>query len=199
MIAAAILAGGDATRLGRRDKGGLPIGDARIIDRQLAVLREVTGDVLIVTNQPERYAPLGVPTVTDARPGAGALGGIYTALLASPAPQTLVIACDMPFVTASFLRHLAARGRDADLAIPRSAGGYEPLCASYARACADPIRRLLDEGRLKAADVIAAGVRVREIGPDELAVFDPDGTLFFNVNSPRDYDRALEALAHRTK
>jgi molybdopterin-guanine dinucleotide biosynthesis protein A len=199
MIAAAILAGGEATRFGRRDKGGLPIGDARIIDRQLAALREVTGDVLIVTNQPDRYAPLGVPTVIDARPGTGALGGVYTALLASPAPQTLVLACDMPFLTAPFLRHLAARGRDVDLAIPRSAGGYEPLCASYARACADPIRRLLDARRLKAADVVAAGVRVCEIGPDELAAFDPDGTLLLNVNSPRDYARALDALARRNR
>lgn len=199
MIAAAILAGGGATRFGRRDKGALPFGDARIIDRQLAVLREVTGELLIVSNQPERYAPLGVPMVTDARPGTGALGGIYTALMASPAPQTIVVACDMPFLTTPFLHHLAARGRDADLAIPRTAGGYEPLCASYARACADPIRRLLDEGRFRAADVVVAGVRVCELGPDELAAFDPDGTLFVNVNTPRDYERALDALARRNR
>lgn len=199
MIAAAIVAGGAATRFGRRDKAVLPLGDIRLIDRQLAVLRAVTEHVLIVTNRPDRYAPLGVPTVTDRRPGAGALGGIYTAVVASPAPQTLVVACDLPFLTAAFLRHLADCGRDVDLAIPRSTAGYEPLCASYARGCAEPIRRLIDAGRFKAAGVVAAGLRVREIGPDECAMFDPDGTLFFNVNTPHDYERALEALKRRDK
>jgi len=197
MVAAAILAGGRATRLGGRDKAALPLGDLRLIERQLDALRAVTTDVFIVTNQPERYAALGLPAHTDQRPGAGALGGIYTAIVASPAPQTLVVACDLPFLSAAFLRHLAARGRDADLAIPRSAGGYEPLCASYARACAGPIGRLIDAGRLKAAGVVTAGVRVIEIGPDECAAFDPDGTLFLNVNTPDDYARARALLDRR--
>ena len=197
MVAAAILAGGRATRLGGRDKAALPLGDLRLIERQLDVLRTVTAEVFIVTNQPERYAALGLPTHADRRPGTGALGGVYTAILASPAPQTLVLACDLPFLNAPFLRHLAARGREADLAIPRSTGGYEPLCASYARACADPIGRLLDAGRLKAAGVVSAGLRVIEIGPDECAPFDPEGTLFLNVNTPDDYARARAWLDGR--
>jgi molybdopterin-guanine dinucleotide biosynthesis protein A len=197
MVAAAILAGGRATRLGGRDKAALPFGDLRLIERQILALRAVTADVFIVTNQPERYAALGLPAHADRRPGTGALGGIYTAIVASPAPQTLVVACDLPFLSAAFLRHLAARGRDADLAIPRSAGGYEPLCASYSRGCADPIGRLLDAGRLKAADVASAGLRVVEIGPDECAPFDPDGTLFLNVNTPDDYARARAWLDRR--
>jgi molybdopterin-guanine dinucleotide biosynthesis protein A len=197
MIAAAILAGGEARRLGRRDKSALPFGAMRIIDRELAVLRQVTEHVLIVTNQPGRYATLGVPTVPDAVPHAGALGGLYTALVASPASQTLVVACDMPFLSAAFLRHLAACGRDVDIAIPRPASGYEPLCASYARACADPIRGLLETGRRKVADVVSLNVRVRELSPEELAPFDPDAVLFSNVNTPGDYRRALDALRRR--
>jgi molybdopterin-guanine dinucleotide biosynthesis protein A len=197
MVAAAILAGGRATRLGGRDKAALPFGDLRLIERQLLALRAITADVFVVTNQPERYAALGLPTHADRRPGAGALGGVYTAIVVSPAPQTLVVACDLPFLNAAFLGYLAARGRQADLAIPRSAGGYEPLCASYARACAEPIARLLDSGRLKAADVVSVGLRVVEIGPEEYAPFDPDGTLFFNVNTQDDYARARTWLDRR--
>jgi len=199
MVAAAILAGGDARRFGRRDKAALPIGDLRIIDRQIAALRGVTDRLLIVANRPGRYESLGLPIVGDVRPGAGALGGILTALVHSPAPHTLVVACDLPFLTTAFLRHLADCGREVDLAIPRSPGGYEPLCASYGRGCADAIGRLLDAGRLQAAGVVEAGLRLREIGPEELAAFDPDGSLFLNVNTPLDYRRALERLNRRDK
>jgi molybdopterin-guanine dinucleotide biosynthesis protein A len=197
MVAAAILAGGRAMRLGGRDKASLPFGDLRLIERQIAALHAVTADVFIVTNQPGRYAALGLPAHPDLRPGTGALGGIYSAILASPAAQTLVVACDLPFLSADFLGHLAARGRDTDLAIPRSAGGYEPLCASYSRACSEPIARLLDAGRLKVAGVMAAGLRVVEIAPDECARFDPDGMLFLNVNTPDDYARARAWLDRR--
>ncbi len=195
MTAAAILAGGRARRLGGHPKPLLAVGGRRIIDRLLAAARAAVDHVFIVTNDPAGYESLGVPVVTDVRPGAGALGGIYTALLRSPARQTLVLAGDLPFVSPAFLRHLAARGREVDLAIARTRAGYEPLCASYSRACADPIRRLLDAGRFKAADVAGLEVRVLELGPAELEAFDPD-VVFFNVNTPDDYARAVE-LARR--
>lgn len=103
----------------------------------------------------------------------------------------------MPFLTAPFLRHLARAGRDVDVALARTADGPQPLCASYGRKCVDPIRRNLERGALKVADLLAE-VRVREIGPDELAGYDRDGTLFFNVNTPADHARGL-ALATRRR
>jgi len=195
---AAILAGGQARRLGGVDKSALVIRGARIIDRQLAVLRQVADHLLIVSGDPARYASLDVDVVPDLIPGAGALGGIYTALAESRDAQTLVIACDLPYLTVPFLRHLADAGRDTDLAIPRTHDGYQPLCASYSRACLDPIRRRVETGSLKAADVVH-DVRVREIGPDEIARFDPAGTLFLNVNTPDDYAQACAVLEQPDK
>ena len=199
MTAAAILAGGRATRFDGRDKSALTIGAERFLDRQIAALGQVADDVLIVTNQPERYEARGVRVVVDAIDGAGALGGIYTALVASSAPQVLVVACDLPFLTAAFLAHLARAGRDADIAIPRTAAGYEPLCASYARTCLAPIKARLDRGRLKVIDLIEAGLRVRELGPAELARFDPDAALFFNVNTPDDYALAVRKFKRQNE
>lgn len=186
-LAAAILAGGRARRLGGADKAALRVGGQRIIDRQLAAIRGVTPAIFIVASPDAPYADLGLPVVADAIAGAGALGGVYTAIVASPAPRTLVLACDMPFVTAALFERLAAI--DADLVIPRTARGYEPLCAIYSRACAEPIRARIARGELHAS-TLPDGVRVAEVGPEMLAALDKDGLLFANVNTPHDYARA---------
>ena len=36
---------------------------------------------------------------------------------------------------------------------------------------------------------------VREVGPGDLAPFDPDGRLLLNVNTPEDYQRARSIAA----
>jgi molybdopterin-guanine dinucleotide biosynthesis protein A len=100
-----------------------------------------------------------------------------------------VLACDLPFLSAPLITHMASV--EADLVIPRTARGYEPLHAIYARACAEPIRLRIERGAL-AASVLPDGVRVVEIGPEELAAYDGDGLLFVNVNTPHDYERARE-------
>ncbi|MBI2834741.1 MAG: molybdenum cofactor guanylyltransferase [Acidobacteria bacterium] len=189
MHTAAILSGGRARRFGGRDKSALVVGAERIIDRQIAVLHAVADRVLIVTNARDRHAGLGLAVFEDLRPGCGTLGGIYTALMASETEQTLIIACDMPFLRAPFLRHVLAAGRGTDIAVPRTRAGYEPLCASYARTCLGPIGRRLEAGALKVVDLLSE-VGVREIGPEETAAYDPDGTMFFNINTPQDYARA---------
>ena len=196
MATAAILAGGRARRFGGRPKALLPIGGLRIIDRLLAALRPVVGEVVIIAREDAPYRALGVPIRHDVLPGTGPLGGIYTALAATTAPRTLVVAADMPFLNARFLAHLLDAGRDVDIAIPRTHDGYQPLCASYAAACAAVIRRRLDENRLAVHGVLA-DARVREIGPAEMARIDPTGMLCFNVNTPADYARAIALAAAR--
>jgi molybdenum cofactor guanylyltransferase len=193
MFAAAILAGGAARRLGGAVKALLPIGDRRIIDRQLAALQTVTRTIFIVAPDPAPYDGLGLRVVPDAVAGAGALGGIYTAIVESPEPRTLVLACDMPFVTPALFRALAAPERaDADVVIPRSTRGLEPLCAVYARACAAPILERIRRGALQASGL--PGVTVSEIGPEVIAAIDEDGLLFANVNTPHDYARAARLI-----
>ena len=104
MCTAAILAGGRARRLGGRSKALLSIGDQRIIDHQIAVLRTVADELAIVAPDTDRYGALGVPVWADVIPDSGPLGGIYTALVNATSSHMLVVASDMPFVTASFLK-----------------------------------------------------------------------------------------------
>ena len=187
-IAAAILTGGRGRRMGGVRKSGLEVGGASILERQLPVLRAVATHLFVVGASAELDSA-GLDVVSDLMPGHGALGGIYTAIMSSPCERTLVVACDLPFLDARLLEYMA--GLDADLVIPRTGRGYEPLCAVYGRACAPAIRERLERGAL-AASVLPEGVRIVEVGPEALEPYDPDGLLFLNVNTPHDYARARE-------
>jgi molybdopterin-guanine dinucleotide biosynthesis protein A len=78
------------------------IGTSSILERQLALLRGLTPHILIVAGDRSRIRAGDARVVTDRIAGAGALGGLYTALLEAPTEQVLVIGCDMPFLEARF-------------------------------------------------------------------------------------------------
>ena len=148
-LTAAILAGGVARRMGGADKSSLPLGGERILDRQLSALRTLTDSILVVGGAQGRYEALGLRTVPDAIPAGGAMAGIYSAIVASPHAWTLVVACDMPFLSAPLLLELAAR-RSAliDVVMPRTPDGLQPLCALYSERCAPSLRSRLERGLL---------------------------------------------------
>jgi molybdopterin-guanine dinucleotide biosynthesis protein A len=194
MWTAAIVAGGQATRLGGRDKAALLVGGTPILERQLAVLHGLVPHIIIVANDPSRFSSAGVPVVPDLVPGAGSLGGVYTAVSAAPDDRTLVVAADMPFLDRSLLMRLMDLARTADLAIPHGRLGYQPLCAAYTRACVPELRMRAETGRLTLADFVrgAHGLRIVEIEAADLARFGDERVMFFNVNTPADYAAANE-------
>jgi molybdopterin-guanine dinucleotide biosynthesis protein A len=190
---AAILAGGESRRLGKRHKATLHLGGGSVLDRQLSLLGKVVGRTMIIANDPMVYGDYGVPVVADLAPHRGALGGLYTAIQVAGTDRTLVIACDMPFLTEPLLAYLVEAGRTVDIAIPRTTRGYEPLCATYSRGSAAELLRRIDEKRFKLSEVaLIAGLTIREIASQELKRFGPEDVLFFNINTPDDYARAIE-------
>ena len=187
-VTGVVLAGGQATRFGGQPKGLELIRGARIIDRVVAALRAVADDLLLVANDQDAASWLpGVRTVTDVRPGFGSLGGIYSAL-AHAGTSVIVVAWDMPFVSASLLGPLRARDADVVVYESRSPRGVEPLCAFYRPSCIEPIERRIDAGDLRVIGFFDQ-VRVIRLPPP----VDPD-VAFMNVNTPSDLALA-EGLA----
>lgn len=189
-----ILAGGSATRYDRRPKGLERVGGERIIDRLAAMLRVTLGrPPLLVANDPAAGDwETGLEIVPDVMPGAGALGGLLTAVTLGPAP-VVCVAWDMPFVPGTLVEALAGELRTRDAALPASPGrrGVEPLCAAYGPACGPPIAAALARGDRRAVafhDAVNVGILplARVAGHGDPAL------LFFNVNTPHDL-----ALAER--
>jgi molybdopterin-guanine dinucleotide biosynthesis protein A len=203
---AAILAGGRAVRFGGRDKSALVIGGRSILERQIAELLRVTDDVLVVGAEegtgrflvelahPKSPRPL-FRLVPDRVSGCGPLGGLDAALAAARDDVVAIVACDMPFVTTPFLKHLVALAREADAVVPRTERGYHPLCAAYTRACLPAVARRLADRRLKMTGLLEE-VRVRELTAGEIDAFGDRRRLLANVNSPADYEELKGLRSH---
>jgi molybdopterin-guanine dinucleotide biosynthesis protein A len=153
---------------------------------------------LLVANAPDAgsWRP-DLRTVADARPGFGALGGIYTAVVSAPAP-VVCVAWDMPFVSELLIRTLADGLAHHDAVLPQSDGrrGLEPLCAAYGPACEKAIELSLESGDLRAIsfhDRIRVGILPLE---QVRALADPD-LLFFNVNTADDLTKADDLWRRR--
>ena len=185
---AAILAGGRARRFGGRDKSRLIVDGAPIIVRQVEILQRVAGHVFIVANIPERFAELGLPVYPDVVPGAGAIGGILTAIERAVVEPVLVVACDLPYLDAGLLQRLTELAAGADGAWVHGPRGVEPLLACYRRSAGPAIRAAIEGGRLKAAD-LGAVLHMAELDASELARFGPAERLLANINAPEDYAR----------
>ncbi len=196
-VAAAIIAGGPARRLGGATKPLLEIAGQAIADRQLAVLRPIFSRLLVVANDPAPWRARGVEVVPDRVTGAGPLAGLSAALAAAGDAEAVVcLAGDLPFLAPALLTALRDGAPAADALAPRPAGRAEPLCARYALRVRDVVDARLAAGRLALHELLAELATVW-LDDAALATLDPQGLSFINLNTPDDLRRA-EALARRT-
>jgi len=187
-----VVAGGESRRMGR-DKALLPWGEVTLLDHALRRLEPCCDSVRILCGPELRYTDRGFPTHVDAVPGAGALGGILTGLLALQDGLGLFLAIDVPRVPVALLRRLVELSEGFDAVVPVSPAGPEPLCAVYGPGCLEPIRRQVAAGELRIIDFWSK-VRLREVRTEELAVFGDPASLFVNVNTLEDYQASRRKL-----
>jgi molybdenum cofactor guanylyltransferase len=193
VASAAILAGGQARRFEGRDKSLLRVAGRPILDWQLDALHRLTNDILLVGARPLEERE-GIRRVADRVPDSGPLGGLDSALEAARDDRLLLVACDMPFVTADFLASLLALSDSADAVVPRTERGYHPLCAVYGRSCHPAVVRRLAERRLKMLDLFE-DLNVHVVGPEHVAMYGGD-RLLANVNTPDELDNLQALLGH---
>ncbi len=192
-IAGFILAGGESARMGR-DKALLELGGEALIVRTARLVESVAGSATVIGDS-AAYRALGLRTIGDDWPGAGPLGGIATALRASSARWSLVVACDLPYLTKPWLDYAIGRAfaSRAEAVVPMGALGAEPLCAIYHERAETAIRAALAQGTRKVTEALK-NLSVETIEPAEWKAFDSEGLLFKNMNAPEDYEEARARL-----
>jgi len=193
MLTICIQAGGQSSRMGE-DKALKTFLGRPLIQRVVERLSPIADEIIVTTNRPADYAFLNLRLVSDLKPGRGALGGLYTAIASATHPIVAVVACDMPFASAT-LFEAASRimvAEEADVVIAKSEEGFEPLHALYRRdTCLPAIEAAIDADQWK---VIAwfPQVKVRVLTSEEIELLAPDNLAFWNVNTPEEFARAEE-------
>jgi len=131
-ITAAILAGGEGTRIGGRDKGLEPLCGKPLIEHVLARLAGQAGKLLICANRhQQRYAQFA-PVCVDTAPGfRGPLAGIAAALAACDTQWLLTVPVDCPRALADLAPRLHAAASTARATVAHNGERREPLFALY--------------------------------------------------------------------
>jgi len=175
-----------------RDKSALPVNGEPLWQRQLAVLRATEPAEIFISGKSDGpYAGCGVEILADEFPDCGPLGGIATALHRCTSERLLVLAVDMPAMTAEFLRSIldesqrAAKGVIPTVAADgRRRATFEPLAAVYPRTALVIAEECLRAGEFKLEAFIGKleASQLVSVFPVE----ENDAALFANWNAPED-------------
>ena len=190
-VTAFILAGGKSTRMGC-DKAFVQFNGRSLLERSLETARAVTPEVILVGERSKfsRFAPV----VDDIFRDRGPLGGIHAALSVSATDLNLLLALDMPFIEARFLKYLFKRALEKEHAdvlviVPRAAGGLQPLCAIYRTRFGQMAEEALKKGQNKIDDLFT-DIRILTIEESELARAGFAPSMFRNLNTPEELEKA---------
>jgi len=207
-----VQAGGGSTRFGA-DKALVQFEGKTLLARTVELVASVCGETKIVAPL-GKYGDARVPILADQWPGQGPLGGILTALQhinerpgISVGPETeapgtrscaLILSCDMPFLTREWLAYLCDRAEKsfAQVIVPQSENGLEPLCACWGADAASAIQTAFDAGVRKVTEAMKR-LPMEVLDESAWKRFDTDGRLFWNMNTPADYEEARRAFAQR--
>lgn len=189
-ISVVIQAGGKSKRMGE-DKALINFQNMTMIEYILKQIDEIGNEIIIISNQPEKYQKFGRKVFSDILPNHGALGGIFTAIHHSSHPKCLLLACDMPFVNIPFIEHMISFSMEFDIVVPRLENKkfVEPFRAIYSKACLTPIQEAIENGEKRVISFFK-NMKTHYIEHSEIIKFDPDLETFFNVNTPKDLKKA---------
>ena len=188
-VNAIILAGGKNSRMAGEDKAFLEIEGKPIIALLITKLKALVNEIIVVTNNPEKYDDYKVQLVKDESLGLGPLMGIYSGLKASSAKYNFVIACDMPFFNKAFARYIIEHKDTYDAVVPKIDDVVHPLCALYSTDCIPVIEKMLRQNRREVRSIFPE-INVRFLAKQEIEKFDKNLLSLLNINTKDDFAKA---------
>jgi molybdopterin-guanine dinucleotide biosynthesis protein A len=189
LMAGFILVGGASSRM-RTDKAALLLEGRTFVQRIAEELVAVTDSVTLIGKDSERLQ-LNLPSAPDVYENWGALAGVHAALSTSRSPWSLIVACDLPFLTAGLFARLAGLREDFEaVAAIQKDGRPQPLAALYRNdPCLVRADQLIKSGERRPIALLQS-VRTRWTPFSELQDLPGAEHFFDNINTPRDYEQA---------
>lgn len=189
-VAAAVLAGGLAARMGG-NKAGATLAGVPLVVHATDALRQAGLEPFIVTRADRSAGIEGVTEVLEEEGPRHPLAGLAAAIRHADGRDVIVLACDLPLLPPAYFAWLATLPDGA--AMPSPGGRPQPLAARYSSKNLKSIQAALE--RQMPVKSIIETVKPTMIGDSQLHRFGDPGRMFFNVNSPEDLRRAEEMLS----
>ncbi|RLI30996.1 hypothetical protein DRO51_04320 [Candidatus Bathyarchaeota archaeon] len=203
---AIILAGGSGVRLKRRiPKPLIKLYGKTLVEHVLEKVLKVSENVVIVIGKEEdkrifrKIIPDRIPILVDEIRNIGPLAGMLTGMRKIEANYVLTVSSDTPFINPKILGYLFKKAKNPiDAVIPIWPNRFkEPLQAVYKK---DSVIRVLEEniksGDFSVLSLVRKLKNVLYIPVEELKIFDPKLTTFFNVNTARDLLLARKLISY---
>jgi len=197
--AGVILAGGQATRMGGRDKGLIVLSGQTMLDRVIDRLGPQVGRLALNANgDPQRFAEFDLPILRDTVPGyPGPLAGVLAGLdwaAGQGISHIVTAAADTPFFPTDLVERLKRAAERANtpiaLAATQDAGRLvrHPTFGLWPVSLRIDLRAALEDGLRKVVLWTDKHGAASALFPDD---------AFFNVNTPDDLERAETILARK--
>jgi molybdenum cofactor guanylyltransferase len=180
-----LLAGGESRRMGR-DKATIELDGRQLWERQLELLRALRPDKIFVSARSTRkWLPDTVELLLDDDPSRGPLSGLTKGLIAMRTTHLLVLAVDMPFMTADELSSLCERVCERRGVVPAIANRAEPLAAIYPAEAATDFQDALAGSDFSLQPLVRKLAEVRKISLWPVA--EESAHFYRSVNEPSDF------------
>jgi len=199
-ITGAILSGGKSQRMGT-NKSLLKFGEQTAIERVRDMMSPLFEKVNLITNEPELYQFLNLEMHQDILKGSGPISGIHTALKVSENEKVFILSCDMPFVNRLVIEYIISYPNDNKIVVPKADGFIQQLCGVYNKSLLPFIEENLintsstEERNPDQTKRKCKVHRLLEEVPSTIIDMEKDypyykNDLFFNMNTPEDYEYA---------
>lgn len=183
-MTAIILAGGQSRRMGQ-DKALLKMEQESFIQRMINSVADYD-EIIVVTNEPDKYKHLNVKIIKDVYKGLGPLAGLHAGLLEARNSWCLLLPCDTPFINSDVTSFIAKEiQEDYEAIVVKESKKVHPLIGLYNKRIVPLLEKRLEEKQLRVMDFIGS-VRTKHI--DLYSGGFNGEKITRNINTPSAYE-----------
>ncbi|MEG8946076.1 molybdenum cofactor guanylyltransferase [Rosettibacter firmus] len=202
-IVGVILSGGQSERMGSK-KALLKFDDKTLIEIIYERIKSIFDKIVISTNNPEDFEFLSLDKIKDIYPNLGPLSGVHSSLSQVESDRVFIMSCDTPFITTSLINHLLNVKTDEFIIVPKAEGVVHHSIGIYSKEILPLAEKILSANYVAKKIyeekkpfyfsmrnfIERAGAEIVDVEKEKFYFHD----LFFNMNTPEDYEYVKEKL-----
>ncbi|UUM31744.1 molybdenum cofactor guanylyltransferase MobA [Vibrio japonicus] len=179
-----ILAGGQASRMGGKDKGLIELNNKPLVQHVIERLSSQTPNVLINANRnQETYAQFGEVFSDSFSNYPGPMGGIHAGLIHAPTDWVGFVPCDSPQINTDLVKRFCDAADDTtDILVAHDGDHQQPVFTLYHKRVLPKLTAFLERGDRKII-LLYNECNMRYVD------FSDSPDCFLNLNTPEELEQ----------